>query len=125
MGLDQFAYKVMNYIPESSINFERDLHKQKYEDLYYWRKNYNLQTWMNKLYIDKGGRDEFNCKVLLLTMDDIKNLEQWLNENKDEENENEYDDEDDDEENEKELTFCELAIDAINNGYTIIYNSWW
>jgi hypothetical protein len=54
-------------------------------------------------------------------MDDIKNLEQWLNENKDEEDE----DEDDDEENEKELTFCELAIDAINNGYTIIYNSWW
>jgi hypothetical protein len=51
-------------------------------------------------------------------MDDIKNLEQWLNENKDE-------DEDDDKENEIALTFCELAIDAINNGYTIIYNSWW
>ena len=121
MGLDQYAFKVINYIPESSIGFEADFHKQKYEDLYYWRKNYNLQTWMNKLYIDKGGRDEFNCKVLLLTMDDIKNLERWLNDNEDEDKENE----DEDEENEIALTFCELAIDAINNGYTIIYNSWW
>ena len=121
MGLDQFAYKIINYIPESSIGFEDDFHKKTYEELYYWRKNFNLQTWMEELYIAKGGRYEFNCKVLLLTMDDIKNLEQWLNENEDEENENEYYDEED----EKALTFCELAIDAINNGYTIIYNSWW
>ena len=122
MGLDQYAYKIINYIPESSIGFERDFNKQKYEDLYYWRKNYNLQTWMEELYRAKGGTDEFNCKVLLLTMDDIKNLEQWLNENKDEEDEDEH------EENEITLSFCELAIDAINNGYTIIYNScnpWW
>jgi hypothetical protein len=116
MGLDQFAYKIINYIPESSIGFERDFHKQKYEELYYWRKNFNLQTWMEELYIAKGGRYEFNCKVLLLTMDDIKNLEQWLNENKDEENEDKVQD---------TLTFCELAIEAINNGYTIIYDSWW
>jgi hypothetical protein len=124
MGLDQFAYKIINYIPESSIGFESDFNKQKYEDLYYWRKNYNLQTWMEELYRAKGGRYGFNCKVLLLTMDDIKNLEQWLNENKDEEDE----DEDEDKENEITLSFCELAIDAINNGYTIIYNScnpWW
>jgi hypothetical protein len=112
MGLDQYAYKIINYTPESSIGFEDDFHKKKYEDLYYWRKNYNLQTWMRELYITKGGTDEFNCNVLLLTMDDIKNLERWLSENEYEENEN-------------TLTFCELAIDAINNGYTIIYDSWW
>lgn len=124
MGLDQYAYKIINYIPESSIGFEDDFYKKTYEELYYWRKNYNLQIWMRELYIAKGGTDEFNCKVLLLTMDDIKNLEQWLNENKDEENE--------DEENEYKyqqkqhtLAFCELAINAINNGYTIIYDSWW
>ena len=124
MGLDQYAYKIINYIPESSIGFENDFHKKTYEELYYWRKNYNLHTWMEELYVSKGGTDEFNCKVLLLTMDDIKNLEQWLNENKDEEDE----DEDEHEENEITLSFCELAIDAINNGYTIIYNScnsWW
>jgi len=112
MGLDQFAYKIINYIPESSIGFEDDFHKKTYEELYYWRKNYNLQIWMRELYIAKGGTDEFNCKVLLLTMDDIKNLEIWLNENNYEENQNTF-------------TFCELAIDAINNGYTIIYDSWW
>jgi hypothetical protein len=121
MGLDQYAYKIINYIPESSIGFEADFHKQKYEELYYWRKNYNLHTWMEELYVAKGGRHEFNCKVLLLTMDDIKNLERWLNENNDRENENEYYDEED----ENALTFCQLAIDAINNGYTIIYDSWW
>lgn len=70
---------------------------------------------MRELYISKGGTDEFNCKVLLLTMDDIKNLERWLNDNENNDNE----------ENEYTLTFCELAIDAINNGYTIIYDSWW
>ena len=84
MGLDQYAYKIINYIPESSIGFEHDFHKKTYEELYYWRKNYNLHTWMEELYVSKGGTDEFNCKVLLLTMDDIKNLEQWLNENEDE-----------------------------------------
>jgi hypothetical protein len=114
MGLDQYAYKIINYIPESSIGFEDDFYEKTYEKLYYWRKNYNLQTWMEELYVAKGGTDEFNCKVLLLTMDDIKNLEQWLNENEDE-----------DEKKENMLTFCELAIDAINNGYTIIYDSWW
>lgn len=116
MGLDQYAYKIMNYIPESSIDFEDEFHKKKYEDFYYWRKNYNLQTWMSDLYTTKGGTDEFNCKVLLLTLDDIKNLEKWLNENNDDE---------DDDYRENTLTFCKSAIDEINNGYTIIYDSWW
>ena len=116
MGLDQFAYKIMNYIPKSSINFEDDFYKTNHEELYYWRKNYKLQTWMRNLYIAKGGQDEFNRNVLLLTIDDIKKLERWLNENKDECI---------DEEKKTTLTFCELAIDAINNGYTIIYDSWW
>jgi hypothetical protein len=114
MGLDQFAYKIMDYIPESSTGFEDEFHKKTYEELYYWRKNHNLHAWMEELYIAKGGTDEFNCKVLLLTMDDIKNLEQWLNEN-----------EDDDDKKGNTLTFCELAIDAIKNGYAIIYDSWW
>ena len=40
-------------------------------------------------------------------------------------NHTDYDNEYEDEEKENTQTFCELAIDAINNGYTIIYDSWW
>ena len=111
MGLDQYAYKILNFNPESPIGFEDDFHKREYEELYTWRKNYELQTWMINLYIAKGGKDEFNCNLLLLTMDDIINLEQWLNENN---NTDEY-----------TFTFCKLSIEAINEGYKIIYDSWW
>jgi hypothetical protein len=112
MGLDQYAYKIMNYIPESSTGFEDDFHAKKYDELFYWRKNYELQTWMSYLYTAKGGKGEFNCRVLLLTMEDIKNLEQWLLDS--------IDDDDD-----STFEFCKLAIEAIHQGYTIIYDSWW
>lgn len=113
MGLDQYAYKIMNYIPESSTGFEKDFHAKKYEELFYWRKNYEVQTWMSDLYYTKGGKDEFNCRLVRLTMEDIQNLEQWVIE------------ETNNTEEEYTLEFCKLAIDAINQGYTIIYGSWW
>ncbi len=111
MGLDQYAYKIMNYIPESSTGFDKDFHAKKYEELFYWRKNYAIQEWMSDLYTAKDGKGVFNCRVLLLTMEDITNLEQWLSDIIDND--------------ESTFEFCKLAIEAINQGYTIIYDSWW
>ncbi len=116
MGLDQYAYKILNYTPASSVDFEKEFFEKEYVDLFYWRKHYKLQDWMYELYIQKGGLGEFNCNTLLLTIDDIKNLELWTLEGNNESN---------DYEKKNVLEFCRLATNAIIEGYSIVYDSWW
>ena len=48
----------------------------------YWRKHSALHSWMEDLWIEKGGGGEFNCVDIYLTFDDIDRLEaQVLQEN--------------------------------------------
>ena len=48
----------------------------KLEKLFYWRKHPNLHGWFEKLYREKGGKEEeFNCEFLELTTEDLNNLE--------------------------------------------------
>lgn len=44
------------------------------EELYYWRKHPNLHGYMEKLYSERGGTEEFNCVKLILTKEDIETL---------------------------------------------------
>lgn len=62
MGLDQFAYI-------------RDTEGNQI-DLQYWRKHNALQGWMEKLYIEKGGKASFNSESVQVTSDDLDRLEE-------------------------------------------------
>jgi len=74
MGLDMFAYTV-NAAPADPVDFPEP--DDKPAELFYWRKHPDLHGWMQRLYRDKGGTDPlFNLSPLVLTADDLRQLEQ-------------------------------------------------
>jgi hypothetical protein len=117
MGLDQFAYAIDN---------------GEKRELAYWRKHPNLQGWMERLWESKGrpnaheDSDDFNCVPVELTKEDLVRLE--------------YDityrempittgfffgSDSDDDYREQDLEFCRKAKEALDNGLTVVYDSWW
>lgn len=122
MGLDMWAYAEREATESDEIT--------EVVKIAYWRKLNNLHGWMENLYEFKGGREEFNCKELHLTLDDLQLLEQDLK------------DPDtnlpptagfffgiqrgmDDEDIQSIKNFIEEAKKYLNLGYTVYYNSWW
>ena len=109
MGLDQYA-------------FARKAGKEDVE-IMYWRKHSNLEGWMANLYNGRGGKGDFNCVELKLTECDIDRLERdfrslesasgffWG------QSRPEHDDATED--------FISLAYKALDDGFEIIYTSWW
>ena len=63
MGLDQYAYS------EDSNGERRDRLLEKHN---------RLQGWMENLYTDKGGMEEFNTVDLELTLEDLDVLESTM-----------------------------------------------
>jgi hypothetical protein len=134
MGLDMNAYKVLPEFlvdPEAQVDLEIKAPDSDETnvviEIAYWRKFHHLHGWMERLYRSKGGKDEtFNCNsvrlmpadILQLALDASNGLEAtggfffgssaWDQERKDE-----------------VLAFCKLANDAINDGYVVLYDSWW
>ena len=109
MGLDQYAYA----------------RKEGQEDtqLMYWRKHSNLEGWMANLYVGRGGKGEFNCVELKLTEDDLNRLESEYRHL--EEARGFFWGESHPEDNDSTEEFLELAFKALDDGYQIIYTSWW
>ena len=119
MGLDQFAYAVDN-------NGEK-------EELAYWRKHPNLQGWMEKLWENKGRPNahedhpyEFNCIPVELTYSDLDDLERAVTNNTlpatvgfffGSNSDVEY--------GQQDLEFVTKAREALDNGLTVVYDSWW
>tara|TARA_A100001388_G_C28754200_1_gene494014 strand:+ start:943 stop:1275 length:333 start_codon:yes stop_codon:yes gene_type:complete len=110
MGLDQYAF-----------TRKKD---EKDTQIMQWRKHADLEGWMSDLYYEKGGEaDVFNCVELSLTKDDLlrlkdvyQHLEQasgffWGTSVKSDEVQT--------------GDFIESAIQAIDDGYEVIYTSWW
>ena len=46
----------------------------QYEELGYWRKHADLNNYFSELYYERGGKDEFNCKDLILSKEDCKKI---------------------------------------------------
>jgi hypothetical protein len=121
MGLDQFAYCIDN-------NGEK-------EELAYWRKHPNLQGWMENLWTEKGcpGRPEesselgdFNCIPVELTHEDLDRLENDIVSGALPSTAGFFFGSDSDEHyKEKDLCFVKEARDALDNGLTVVYDSWW
>ena len=118
MGLDMNAYAVptgTTYDPETA------------EDIQYWRKNNALHGWMERLYRANGGTEMFNCVPLRLTAENLKQLRDDIQANKLTPTEGfcfgvqSYDED----EKQEDLQFVESALELIDTGKDIYYNSWW
>ena len=128
MGLDQFAYKT-RVKPGKSVDFQDEVYKDEVEreEIHYWRKHPNVHGFMEDLYREKGGESDFNCRPVELTQEDIDSLAKSILDQElpktsgfffgqsygDEEEEND------------DLEFCKKASEAIKEGYTVFYDSWW
>ncbi len=109
MGLDQYAFARKEGQAEVK--------------LMQWRKHANLEGWMANLYHSRGGAGDFNCVDLKLREEDLDRLQEecqnletargffW--------GESHPDDDVDTQE------FISLAYKRLNDGWTIIYTSWW
>lgn len=134
MGLDMYAFAV-NKMDCTIIDNREVLLKESEENiveqLAYWRKHNALHGWMEQLYRDKGGMEEFNCINLLLTKEDVNRLETDID------NRalipvsgfflcsTNYTEEDWEEVTRPDEAFIQLAKDALSEGYIVFYSSWW
>ena len=121
MGLDQFAYKT-KVKPESQVDFVIE----DSEELHYWRKHPNLHGWMETLYYKKGGaKESFNCTAVELTQEDINELAASILDGDLPSTSGFFFGESTGEEESDDLEFCKQATQAIGEGYTVYYDSWW
>lgn len=124
MGLDMYANKT-KIKPESEVDFS--IPEEQSQDFFYWRKHSNLHGWMEKLYEQKGGKEEFNCVNLQLTSDDLDSLERDLNSAKLPETSGFFFGQSSGslEEINNDLSFVREAREVISEDYTVYYSSWW
>lgn len=121
MGLDQYVCCFRGRKPRKEVNFER----KNVEQFWYWRKHPDLEGWMEKLYRDKMGEGEFNCKNVWLSRDDIIELRQDIQNDNLPRTRGFLFGESDGSEKEEDLEFCEEAIKKIDSGFQLYYTSWW
>jgi hypothetical protein len=123
MGLDQYATARRG---EAKTDDEGFTYYEDSIELSYWRKHPNLQGWMEELYHEKGGSQDFNCVDLELTLGDLDALEESLDEEALPETAGFFFGSNaDDHYSEQDREFIREARAAIKQGYTVIYNSWW
>jgi hypothetical protein len=118
MGLDQYAAIRLDTKNEDGF--------WDTEELAYWRKHPNLQGFMENLYTEKGGTEEFNCVDLELTLEDIDALEVSVKgEELPETGGFFFGDCSDEHYKDEDLEFCANARKALADGQTVVYSSWW
>ena len=126
MGLDMYAFST-----KAKLNKEVDFTETNLqpEELHYWRKHPNLHGWMHSLYESKGGdkHSDFNGDCVVLTESDLEDLEHDIKQ---------YDlpqtsgfffeqSQTDEDEVKDDLEFVAKAREAIKEGKTVYYTSWW
>ena len=123
MGLDQYATARRG---ESVKDEDGYISYPDSMELCYWRKHPSLQGYMENLWFEKGNEGEFNCVDLELTLDDLDNMEETLDENALPETQGFFFGENSDEHYaEQDREFIREARAAIKQGYTVVYSSWW
>jgi len=123
MGLDMYAYRVSSDNAISDFEFKEDTGTE----LTYWRKHHDLHGWMENLYFAKGGKKEFNCIPVRLTLEDLNKLEEDVETSKLPETSGFFfgHNPPDDESLAKDMDFILLAREAIEAGDAVYYDSWW
>ena len=126
MGLDQFAY-----IVEPNQTLEQKEKGEGQKELAYWRKHNRLQGWMENLYREKGGTEVFNCEDVVLTLEDLDELEKAISDRNLPETQGFFFGNDSYEDYEEwglkdtDEKFIREAREAINDGKMVVYSSWW
>ena len=125
MGLDMYAFSTKAK-PKTEVDFETKNFKP--EEVHYWRKHPNLHGWMQSLYDVKGGTsDSFNGDCVVLDTFDLDALEADIREGNLPDTSGFFfgESSNEDEENENDLLFVTKAKEAIAEGKTVYYTSWW
>ena len=124
MGLDMYAFSVAKNAGNGQFVISEDADRS---DLAYWRKFNALHGWMEDLACANGFDGEFNCVPVLLSPDDIDDLEITINESALQPragfffgNQQIYP-----EDIESTRKFIADARAAFADGQDVYYNSWW
>lgn len=121
MGLDMYACTI-NREPPRPVDFKAD----DAVEIHYWRKHPNLHGWMERLYREKGGKDDsFNCVNLQLTRADLDALDDAIRSRSLPSTSGFFFGESDGSEADDDLQFVAKAREAIAAGLTVFYSSWW
>jgi hypothetical protein len=81
---------------------------------------------MEALYRERGGTgDSFNCDPVMLTLEDLDRLEADVNGNNLPETSGFFFGSSTPEDKADDLTFIMKARAAINDGWQVLYDSWW
>jgi len=128
MGLDMFVYSIKkeDVVKLKDINpvFVEGLDKNQ---LFYWRNHHDLHGWMSDLFYKKGGIGEFNCDYVMLTLEDLENLEKNVREGNLPNTKGFFfgDNPPDSKSIENDIDFIYQAKRAIGDGLYVFYTSWW
>lgn len=121
MGLDMYACKT-----RETITAPVDFDVKDVEEIHYWRKHPNLHGWMEQLYREKDGKAaSFNVVNLQLTANDLDRLERAITRKDLPLTEGFFFGESDGTELADDLAFIAKAREALADGYTVFYSSWW
>jgi hypothetical protein len=123
MGLDMYAFSTKAR-PETEVDFSTK--NFDVSELHYWRKHPNLHGWMQNLYDAKGGTsDSFNGDCVVLDSEDLDNLEQDIKDGNLPDTSGFFFGNTQGDEDVDDLLFVKEAREAIANGNTVYYTSWW
>lgn len=121
MGLDMYAMTTRQ-APPVPVDFTTC----ETREIAYWRKHPNLHGWMERLYREKGGQAVvFNCVNVQLTAEDLDRLERDIKEECLPHTEGFFFGESDGNEYDEDLAFVASAREALAQGLTVFYTSWW
>ena len=110
--------------PETDVDFSTKNFEQ--DELQYWRKHPNLHGWMQNLYDMKGGvSPDFNGDCVVLDSEDLDNLEQDIKDGNLPDTSGFFFGQSNEDEDETDLEFVSKAREAIKEGKTVYYTSWW
>jgi hypothetical protein len=82
MGLDMYAFKMKAKEAGDIQTMAGWPEVIEREEIAYWRKFNHLHGWMEDLYREKGGTDEFNCVYVRLEQADLDRLKDALDNRK-------------------------------------------
>ena len=139
MGLDQYAFARKGEPVEATEDYtyedfdgNRHVEQRKYvtyeeeHEIAYWRKHPNLQGWMENLWRMKGNTGEFNCVDVELNAANLDQLEYDVRFNQLPDTQGFFFGKNSDVYyKEQDLEFIADASEAIEQGYKVIYTSWW
>lgn len=127
MGLDQYArHCPAELLGDKQIGFD-DLVRGNCKEFAYWRKHPGLQGWMERLYVSKGGQEEFNCAAVRLTEEDLAGLEDAILRSCLPSTDGFFfgSMRDTSDQNEEDLHFIATARLLLSEGRAVFYTSWW